>query len=233
MTATSSRTVVGIRRYPVKAMVGESLPRAALDGRGLVGDRALAVADGEGRFASLKDTRRFRRRDAVAGYRATTRDDGAVEVSHGTASWQVGDPALDQELGRACGTPVSVVAEAAVPHHDDGAVSLVGTASLRWCADRWGVDADPRRLRVNLLVETAEPFEEESWLGESLRVGGVTLRVVQRVERCRTIDVAQDGLAEGERWLKRLGAERDLRLAVYADVVDPGVIRLRDTVTRG
>ena len=38
-------TVVDIRRYPVKSMGGESLSEAALDERGLVGDRWFAVCD--------------------------------------------------------------------------------------------------------------------------------------------------------------------------------------------
>lgn len=100
----------------------------------------------------------------------------------------------------------------------------MGTETLRWCAARWDLDADPRRLRVNLLVETTEPFEEEAWVGRTVRSGDVELHVAQRVERCRTIDLAQDGLTEGVRWLKPLGAERDLRLAVYADVARPGTL---------
>lgn len=225
--------VVGIRRYPVKAMGGESLSVVPVDHRGLAGDRAYAVADREGRFASLKDTRRFRRRDEVVRYRGQTAPQGVVQVSDGHTSWSVGDPSLDAELTRALGAPVSVVAEAATPHHDEGAVSLVGTASLRWCAERWGVDADPRRLRVNLLVETEEPFEEEGWIGHPIGVGSTRLLVRKRTERCRTVDLPQDGLDGHTGWLKPLGRERDLCLAVYADVDLPGSVAVGDFVTPG
>lgn len=72
--------VVNLRRYPVKSMGGEGLPRATLDHRGLVGDRWWAVEDEDGRFASGKDTRRFRRRDAVFAYAAAPHESGDVTV---------------------------------------------------------------------------------------------------------------------------------------------------------
>jgi uncharacterized protein len=223
--------VLTIRRYPVKSMGGEPLDRVELDSRGLVGDRWFAVQDDDGRFASGKDTRRFRRRDAVFAYAARTEDDGRVFVSNGTAGWQAGSPGLDAELTRAMGAPMRVTTESGVQHQDMGAVSLVGTATLRWCQDRWGLDADPRRLRVNLVVETDEPFVEEAWAGRRAMVGGVVaLRVVERVPRCRTIDIDQDGALGGGQWLKHLAAERDLCVAMYADVVVPGTVRVGDAL---
>ena len=220
---------MSLRRYPVKSMGGESLTTVALDARGLEGDRWYAVEDDDGHFASAKNTRRFRRRDAVLGYAATHGDDG-LRVTRGEHSWQVGAPTLDAELSTACGVPVRLAAEAAVPHQDAGAVSLVGSATLAWCAERWGIEADPRRLRVNLVAATTEPFVEESWVGQVLAVGNARLRVASRVERCRTIDVPQDGTAARGRWLKPLAAERDMSLAIYADVITPGTITVGDRV---
>lgn len=222
--------VVTIRRYPVKAMGGEALERVEVDARGLVGDRWYAVVDTDGRLASAKDSRRFRRRDEVLAYAAATTADGVAVTGAGGGWWAVDDPELDAELSRHTGTGVAVRPEVDVPHQDGGAVSLVGTASLEWCRQQWGVDADPRRLRVNLVVETSEPFEEESWVGREVTVGGATLRVVERVPRCRTVDVAQDGVEPRDRLLTPLGAERDLCLAVYADVVVPGTVAVGDPV---
>ncbi|WP_425956825.1 MOSC domain-containing protein [Xylanimonas sp. McL0601] len=222
--------VAGVRRYPVKAMGGEALDAVALDVRGVVGDRWFAVVDDDGHIASGKNTRRFRRRDAVFGYAASTDADG-VFVTGDAGRWRVGDTALDAELSSSFGLQVRVLPEAGVSHFDDGAVSLVGTATLRWCEERWGIDADPRRLRANLVIETDEPFVEETWMGSSVAVGSAELRVVQRVERCRTIDLAQDGASGRGRWLKPLAAERDMQVAVYADVVVPGVVGVGDGVS--
>jgi uncharacterized protein YcbX len=229
-TRTPAGTVAALRRYPVKAMGGEPLDVVALDGRGLVGDRWYAVRDADGRLASLKDTRRFRRRDGVVAYRAATADDGRVRVRHADGAWDVGDPDLDRHLTATLGVPAVVAAEDGVPHQDAGQVSLVGTATLEWCARRWGGSPDPRRLRANVVLATEAPFVEEAWVGRELRFGDAVLRVVERVERCRTIDVPQDGATPGARWLRPLGAERDLCLAVYADVVEPGTLARGDAV---
>ncbi len=223
-------TVLEIRRYPVKSMGGEALGRVDIDNRGLVGDRAYAVVDSEGRFAAGKDSRRFRRRDEVFGYAAATIDDGTVRVTRGEDAWTAGDADLDVELSQRFGDGVQVLLENGTSHFDARSVSLVGTATLEWCARELGVDADRRRLRTNLILETAEPFEEEAWVGRELEVGGVRLSVVERVERCRTIDLAQDGVATTTPWLKALGGNRELCVAVYADVVGPGPVAVSDAV---
>lgn len=221
--------IIGIRRYPVKSMGGEALDSVALDARGITGDRWYAVQDGEGHFASGKNTRRFRRYDAVFDYSARTLD-GAVVVAGPEGQWQVGDPHLDATLTARMETPVKVLPEREVPHQDMGAVSLIGTATPDWCASRWGLNADPRRLRVNVVVGTTEPFAEEEWQGQRIAIGEAELDVVERAPRCRMIDLDQDGAKADGRWLKPLAAERDMFLAMYAAVVEPARIALGDEV---
>lgn len=223
-----------LRRYPVKSMGGESLGEVEVDPRGFSGDRWFAVADSAGRFASGKSTRRFRRRDEVFGYAAHTDGaTGSVVVTDERDAWTVGDPLLDAELSRRMGTTVAVRHEGDVNHQDAGAVSIVGTATLDWCARRFDLTADPRRLRVNVVVETDEPFAEETWLGHTVTLGEVALRVRARIQRCRMIDLDQDGARANGRWLEPLAAERDMLLAVYADVIRPGTIRAGDRVRIG
>lgn len=219
--------VAALRRYPVKSMGGESLDSVALDRRGLAGDRWYAVVDSDGRLASGKDSRRFRRRDGVFGYTAATGGQHVV-VSGAGASWHVGDASLDAHLSRTLGAPVRVAPEADVPHQDMGGVSLIGTATLRWCAERWGGSADPRRIRANVVLETDEPFEEDRWAGSVLDVGSAFLRVTQSIPRCRMIDIVQDGVVPGTHWLKPLATGRDLFLGIYADVERPGVMAVGD-----
>ena len=220
----SGCSLAEIRRHPVKSMAGERLEQAEVDARGVVGDRWWAVVDTDGRLSSGKDSRRFRRRDAVFDYAARTVDDH-VEVSGRGVSWRVGQAELDAELSAAMGAEVAVRAEGGVPHQDAGQVSLVGTASLDWCREHLGVDGNARRIRPNLVVATEEPFVEESWEGAVLHIGAdVALRVVERIERCRMVDIAQGGLPEQRGWLKSLGRERYLCLGVYAEVVAPGTL---------
>ena len=255
LAAVSAPVIAAIRRYPVKAMAGESLNEVRLSGRGLELDRWFAVVDADGRFAAGKNSRRFRRRDAVFDYAAALRGVDVVvrrapagaappgraepvarnrpdpaDDGPDPAMWTVGDPALDAELSAAMDAPVRVLPEIATSHQDAGAVSLVGTASLKWLRTHLDVDAHPRRIRANLVVDTVEPFEEESWPGRQITVGGATLQVVERIERCRVVDLAQDGVTTRTPLLKTLGEHRDLCLGVYADVVLPGVIAIGDPV---
>jgi len=218
--------VVEIRRYPVKAMAGESVESVLVDERGLDGDRWYAVWDDEGRMATGKDSRRFRRRDGIFDFRARTTPDGVrIEgLDAEVDGWTVGDPVLDEALGRHLGAPVRVLPEAGISHQDAAPVSIIGTASLDWCREHLDVDADVRRLRTNLVVATTEPFVEEKWAGRTLRIGEVELEVSRRTERCRMVDVAQDGLPEQHGWLKSLGRERELCLGVYAEVRTPGTL---------
>lgn len=223
--------VRSLRRYPVKSMAGESLQQIRVDGRGLVGDRTYAVVDEQGRLASGKDSRRFRRRDEVFSFGARTRDDGSVWVADASGEAEAGSAELDRRLTQVMGEPVRVLAETETPYFDAGSVSLVGTATLAWCAEHLGVDADPRRLRVNLVVDTEEPFAEEEWLGKPVLIGGCALEVESRVPRCRMIDVDQDGAPAAVPWLKPLGQARDAQVAVYARVVVPGLISVGDRVS--
>lgn len=114
-----------------------------------------------------------------------------------------------------------------------GAVSIIGTASLDWCSQTWGGADDARRLRVNVVIGTTEPFIEETWLSRKLKVGTAGLAVAQRAPRCRMIDVAQDGIAPESHWLKRVARDRDNFLAVYADVLTPGTFCVGDPVDLG
>lgn len=223
--------MTALRRYPVKAMGGESLEIAQVDERGLVGDRWFAVVDEKGRFATGKDSRRFRRHDEIFEYAARTTLTGGVVVHHDRDAWPAGDAALDAHLSRRLGTPVRLLAEQSTPHFDASPVALVGTASLDWMAEQTGEPADHRRIRPNVVLGTDEPFVEETWVGQVLTVGGVRLRVTERIERCRMIDVDQDGAVAMAPWLTLLGVRRNVCLGVYAEVVTPGLLRVGATAT--
>ncbi|WP_083966700.1 MOSC domain-containing protein [Demequina globuliformis] len=226
-----SVSVVSIRRYPVKAMGGESLGSVVIDNRGLAGDRAWAVRDEHSKLACGKNGSRFARHDRVFEYSATTTAAG-VEVSGPAGTWIAGDARADAALTEDFGATVRLASEGDVKHFDDSPVSLIGTATLDWCARELGVDADPRRLRVNLVVATAEPFEEEGWDG-TVQIGGAVLTTIKRVTRCRTIDLEQDGVAGRTSWLKALGGTRDLKAAIYLGVQTPGVVAVGDEVRLG
>ena len=225
--------LVELWRFPVKSMAGERLASVEVDARGLVGDREWAVYDEEGRLASGKRTNRFRRMDEVFTLAARTADDHVEVLLPDGRQVVAGEGAADLALSDHFGEEVELAPEADIAHQDAGQVSLVGTATLRELGTMCGLDepVDPRHLRANLVVETAEPFEEEGWLGREVQVGEVVLRVVDRIERCRMVDLEQVGLPALGGLLKVVGAERDMCAGVYADVVRPGALAEGDQLT--
>ncbi len=223
--------LTALRRHPVKAMAGESLETVRVTARGLHGDRRFAVVDANGCFTAGKNTRRFRKHDEVFEFGARTLPAGQVEVyRHDGARgpWLIDDPELATHLSGRMGEPMRVLAEGAVKHFDDAPVSVVGSASLAWFAQHRGFDVDDRRLRANLVVETDQPFIEETWSG--VHIGAVGFDVVKRITRCRVVDLPQNGHSTVVPLLKTLGAEREVKLGVYLSPTVLGTLCLGDVV---
>ncbi|MFC8503523.1 MOSC domain-containing protein [Pedococcus sp. NPDC057267] len=229
--------VVALQRFPVKATGAQACTRVEVDARGLVGDRGFAVYDAAGKMASGKHSRRFRRMDPVFELESWFTDDDDIvrlRLPDGTTV-TAGSPEADDRLSRLFGEPVVVRAEAATPHFDAGSVSVVGTATLAELGrhEGDGRPLDPRHLRANVVVATTEPYAEDAWVGSELTVGGVRLRVLEPIERCRMVGVAQVDLPARPGMLKAVSDRHDLCAGVYAQVVEPGTIAVGDIVHLG
>jgi uncharacterized protein YcbX len=227
-------TVSQLWRYPVKSFRGERLDWAELDERGVVGDRAFAVRDANGKLGSGKTTRRFRLFRDLFAFSAETEGQAVVARGPHAAGLTVGDPALDALLSARYGEPLAVLPEEAVPHFDAGPVHLLTTSSLAWVRTRYGeTGGDPRRYRPNLVVDTghAPALAEEGWLGARLAIGSCVVEVTERVERCVMPTFKQDGLPQTAGLLRFLVEHNDTMLGVYASVASPGTIRVGDAVT--
>lgn len=224
--AESVGRIAAIWRYPVKSMQGESLARAAIDMRGLEGDRLFAVRDGDGRFGSGKSTRRFRRMDGLLDFAA--RDDGGVPVIRfPDGRERRGDaPGLNDELSAALGQPVTLAREAAIPHFDAAPVHIVTQASLDWLQAALPESAiDACRFRPNLVLDgTSAPLAEQGWVDRPIRIGSATLRLVAPTERCVMVTMAQAGLGTDPGILRRLAAVNEACFGVYAELVVAGAV---------
>ncbi len=222
--------VRSLHRYPVKSLGGETLERVAVDARGLAGDRAWAVQDPDGKLGSGKSTRRFRRMEGLLHLRASLDDEGPVVELPDGRRVRVGRPEADAALSVHVGRSVTLAPEAEVPFFDDGPVHLVTTSTLRALGD--GDELDPRRLRPNLVVETAEAgFVEDAWIGRQVAVGpDVVLRVVDPMPRCVMVTMAQRGLAADPGVLRTIAAEHDNAAGVLLEVVRPGEVAAGDEV---
>jgi uncharacterized protein YcbX len=232
--------LVEIRRYPVKSLLGEVVEAAHVDSRGLAGDRLWAVRDTDGKVGSGKNTRRFRRMPGLFDLRAqmpASSGGPLVELPDGRR-FTADDPAGHQAISEHLGRPVTLAPETAVPHHDEGPVSLITTAALRAVTGMAGAEADggrvdPLRFRANLLLDLpGTGFPEDDWSGRRLRIGpDVVLRVVRPLTRCVMVDMAQDHAAARNDLLKSLAEHNDMTFGVFATVEHPGRLTVGDPTT--
>ena len=223
--------VIEVRRYPVKSMLGEVVEESFVGERGLDGDRLWAVRDGDGKFGSGKNTRRFRRMDGLFGFRSSLGPEGApiVELPDGRR-FPAGDATGHRAISAVLGRDVTVTPERDVPHHDEGPVSLITTSSLRALAALAGEHIQPLRFRANLLIDVpGSGFAEDAWAGRLLGIGpDLVLRVVRPLTRCVMVDMAQDSLPARNDLLKLLGRQHDLTFGVVAAVEHPGRVAAGD-----
>jgi hypothetical protein len=115
-------------------------------------------------------------------------------------------------------------------------VSLLGDGSVAELAGRLGqADLDPRRFRMLLELSGIEAHAEDEWQGSQLQVGTAVVRLGGPVGRCANITYDPES---GLRDFDTLRAIREYRgtidgevcFGVYADVVEPGRVRVGDEV---
>jgi uncharacterized protein YcbX len=219
-------------RYPVKSMLGEACASLRVDARGAEGDRLYAVRDAQGKLGSGKTSGRHQRMDGLFGFRARRTNGAPSVVFPDGRTMQGDDPAIHAALSAALELPVTLVRESGPRHFDSAPIHIVTTASLAWLRQALpDGKVDERRFRPNLLIEAegATPLEQQ-WLGKTLQVGSLQLRVTDPTERCRMTTLAQGDLPEDLRVLREIAQQQDAQFGVYADVVAPGEVRVGDPV---
>jgi uncharacterized protein YcbX len=229
---TTSGRVVRVTRYPVKSMGGESLSIARVGRDGLVADREYAVYGADGKLASGKHSRRFRRMDPVFDLVAARRGAETVVTLGDGTEVVVGHRGSDAVLSAHFGEPVSLRRETDVMHQDAAQFSIVGSATLAELGrhEGDGRPLDPRHLRANVVVQTEQPYAEEAWVGHDVTIGEVGLRVSEPTERCRMVGVAQVGLPARPGMLRAISDHHDLCAGVYASITSPGTVSVGDLV---
>ncbi len=116
-------------------------------------------------------------------------------------------------------------------------ITLVSSASIAELARRAGFDSvDGRRFRMLIEVDGCEPHDEDTWIGRRVKLGDALVEIPGPVPRCAT--TTRDP-ATGKRdfdALREIAAYRGKRegkkvdFGVYARVIEPGRIRVGDTV---
>ena len=92
---------------------------------------------------------------------------------------------------------------------------------------------DVRRFRPNLLVdipETDHPFPEQAWVGKTLSIGSVKLKIDMTCPRCSMTTHGFDDLPRDTEVMRKLVNHSDGNLGIYASVQSPGKISLEDHI---
>jgi uncharacterized protein YcbX len=96
---------------------------------------------------------------------------------------------------------------------------------------------DSRRFRINLELAGCEPYDEDSWDGQRVRIGEATVRIDGQIPRCVLTTMSPetglkdwDTLTQIARYRPRIGGRGGLPFGVYAQVDTPGRVRLGDAV---
>lgn len=212
-TATSPLHLAAIWRYPVKTLAGEALREAELTLDGIPGDRTVHVRGPEGVRTSRKQHR-------LIGLRGTMGPYGDPLVNG--HPWE-SDEAL--ALVRKAAGADAWLAEYDGPERFDVLPLLVATDGAVASFGR-----DVRRLRPNLLIGGVEGMAETSWEGCELRIGEAVIRLDSLRGRCPMTTVDPDSLEVDPEVLRDIGRRFRGRLALNAEVLRPGRIRVGDAV---
>ena len=214
-------------------MASESLDTIDVGWNGVAGDRRWAFVRG-GMERSNFPWLTIREKPELWHYQPRFADPGDPEKSVTLVRTPAGeeldvvDPVLAEELGHG-----ARVIKQGRGIFDTMPLSLITTQTIAALSASVGVDLDRRRFRPNILIESIEGGDapEDQWVGDVLRIGGMTMRIDKRDKRCVMINVDPVTTAKDPSILRSVAQERDSCLGVYGNVVEPGRVSIGDTVT--
>jgi uncharacterized protein YcbX len=249
-------TVRAIHVSAVKSLRLMPVPEARLERFGVPGDRRFALLDPHrGRVATQREigvlAQIQSRYDPATAELALVMPDGSevvATVNGGTPTpvklWDrvVEGRALDgpwaEAISNVVGRELQVLEVAAgIRAQDTCPVSILSQASADEVGRRGGIDGgfDARRFRPTLLLDGLGAHEEDEWVGHRVGAGEAVLSVVKLDPRCAlTTRNPETGERDADtlRWLAgyRRFEDGDVYCGLYADVLEPGTVRVGDTV---
>ena len=255
--AVTSPTVAALQTTPVKGLRVVGRDAIELTETGVADDRRFYLVDERGRMVNGKHVGALN--EVVATLRA---DELALAFPDGSevagplafgeatvattffsrptpARELLGDfgPALSEHVGR----PVRVVEglhRKALDRGRGGAASFISQASLAAIERLAGEHVDARRFRMLVEVDgLSEAHEEDTWVGQTLRVGAALVRVRGHVGRCLITQRHPESGASDIPMLDLLRSYRGgldttepLAFGVYGEVLEAGRVAVGDPV---
>jgi uncharacterized protein YcbX len=232
MTGREVGRVAGLWRYPVKSMAPEQLERVEVGWHGFAGDRRWAfVRAGQERSGFPWLT--IREHPALARYRPRLVEPERPEATAvrvrtpDGAELDVLDPALADGLGP--GVRAMKLDRGAF---DTLPLAMISSQTLAGLSDLVGRALAVERFRPNILIDGAEcaAYVEDAWVGATIRIGALRMRVDKRDQRCVMVNVDPSSGARDPAVLRAISRERQTCLGVYGSIATPGVIAVGDAV---
>jgi uncharacterized protein YcbX len=200
-------------RYPVKSLAGEMVSSILLTPDGMAGDRIVRVRGPEG----VRNARRYYRLLGLHGSldsQGRALIDGrpwdSAEALSAVRNAAGGDAWLEacEEPDRFDILPLLVAT--------DGAVAAFGR--------------DIRRLRPNIVIGGVEGLAEREWAEHELRIGNAMIRLDSMRSRCVMTTIDPDTLRLDADVLRDIVRRFENKLALNAEVIRGGELRVHDPV---
>lgn len=238
---------------PVKCFALDHPDSIELTPEGVPGNRAFALVNGEGqrlrssltswpivlraRYDAASDRLRVMFPDGeVIEESGLGTEEVSLEFSSRTVPARVVPGAWEERLAQMAGHPVRIVRPEVHGTTQEAPVTFISDGSLERISAAAGRPVDGRRFRMLFTLSGCGPHEEDEWEGRLLRIGGAVVRAGGPVDRCamttRDPDTGETDL-DTLKLIKNyrgLSRRRTLDFGVYGDIVEPGLVRVGDTV---
>ena len=114
-------------------------------------------------------------------------------------------------------------------------ISIISQQSLNTMDQLEGESRfDVRRFRPNLLVDVPGSdlsFPEQAWVGKTLAIGSVTLKIDTTCPRCAMTTHGFDDLPQDPQIMRKMVANSEGNLGIYASVVKVGKVATGDSLS--
>ncbi|MEM9207210.1 MAG: MOSC domain-containing protein, partial [Pseudomonadota bacterium] len=106
-------------------------------------------------------------------------------------------------------------------------LSIMNSASLDAIADEMGFAPEAERFRANVSLDGFPALAEQSWAGLTMKLGEVTIRVIEPIVRCAAVSVVPGLGSVPENLVKRIYARtKTTCFGVYAEVLVGGTLKV-------
>jgi uncharacterized protein len=251
-----SATIAALYRYPVKGLSAEPLETAALQAGGhFPGDRLFAIENGPSgfdpraaehlpkiKFLMLMRNERLARLktcfDDAASVLSISQGGGVVAA--GDVRTAVGRKAIEAFFATHFAAELRGPARLlqAPPGYRfmdsrNGFLSIIDQASVAAIARAAGrASLDPLRFRANVYTEGLGAWGEFDLVGRRVALGGATLEIIKRIDRCAATDVDPSAGIRDLRIVELLEQNFGHHdCGIYARIITSGEIKKGDRLT--